>query len=250
MLEPLNLGLALVAGFLSTLQPCVLPLIPIAVGGALNQNKHAPLWIGLGMLGFYALLGAITGFIEPLFGFDPTEFKTIGAVLMMLTGLILVLPHVFTGARVFYSGVINHLNKRAATLSFESPFACLLMGAILSLIWAPCAGPMLASALTLLTSGLIAEGASDLKGILQGSILLGVYGLGAASPLVLLAYLTRTAFARWRPALLKTQSVLTKALGIFFLIFGALMLSGVMKAFEIYLLQLLPESWLGFVNSI
>jgi len=245
MLEPLNLGLALVAGFLSTLQPCVLPLIPIAVGGALNQNKYAPLWIGLGMLCFYALLGAITGFIEPLFGFEPAEFKEIGAVLMILTGLILLLPHVFSGARVLYSGLLNQLNKRAATLSFESPIACMLMGAILSLIWAPCAGPMLASAFTLLTSGLIAQGASDLMGILQGSILLGAYGLGAAAPLILLAYLTRTAFSRWRPALLKTQSVLTKVLGIFFVIFGVLILSGAMKALEIYLLQLLPESWSG-----
>ena len=250
MLEPLNLGLALIAGFLSTLQPCVLPLIPIAVGGALNQNKYAPLWIGLGMLSFYALLGAITGFIEPLFGFEPSEFKTIGAVMMVVTGLILLLPHVFSGARVFYSGVMNQLNKRAAALSFESPFACVLMGAILSLIWAPCAGPMLASAFTLLTSGLIAQGPSDFKGIMQGSVLLGVYGVGAAAPLILLAYLTRTAFSRWRPTLLKTQSVLTKALGIFFLIFGVLILSGALKTLEIYLLNLLPESWLGFVNSV
>jgi cytochrome c biogenesis protein CcdA len=250
MFESLHLGLALVAGFLSTLQPCVLPLIPIAVGGALNQNKYAPLWIGLGMLCFYALLGAITGFIEPLFGFEPSEFKAIGAVMMVLTGLILLLPHVFTGARIFYSGLMNQLNKRAATLSFESPVACLLMGAILSLIWAPCAGPMLASALTLLTSGPIAQSNSDLRSILQGSLLLSVYGLGAATPLILLAYVTRTAFSRWRPALLKTQSVLTKALGTFFLIFGALVLSGAMKTVEVYLLQLLPESWLGFVNSI
>jgi cytochrome c biogenesis protein CcdA len=202
------------------------------------------------MLCFYALLGAITGFIEPLFGFEPAEFKVIGAVLMILTGLILLLPHFLTSFRVLYSGVLNYLNKRAATLSFESPLSCLLMGAMLSLIWAPCAGPMLASAFTLLTSGLLAHESSDLKGILQGSLLLSVYGVGAAFPLVLLAYLTRTAFSRWRPALLKTQSVLTKALGIFFLIFGVLILSGAMKALEVYLLRLLPEPWLGFVNSI
>lgn len=109
---------------------------------------------------------------------------------------------------------------------------------------------MLASALTLLTSGLMTDGTSDLQSVIQGSILLGFYGLGAATPLVILAYITRTAFSSWRAKLLKAQGLLTKVLGIFFLVFGLLILTGAMNKIEIYLLTILPESWLGFVNSI
>jgi len=250
MLQAFNLGLALIAGFLSTLQPCVLPLIPIVLGGAIYQNKYAPIYIGLGMVIFYTLIGAITGFIEPLFGFEPSEFKTIGAIMMVASGIILLAPHIFTGLRGAYSGVINRLNQSSSSLSFDSPIACLLLGAILSLIWAPCAGPMLASALTLLTSGMMNDGASPGNGVLQGSILLGLYGLGAAFPLVVLAYVTRTVFAHWREGLLKAQNLLTKLLGIFFLVFGLLILTGVMAKVEIYILSILPEPWLGFVNSI
>jgi cytochrome c biogenesis protein CcdA len=250
MLQPLNLGLALIAGFLSTLQPCVLPLIPIVLGGAIYQNKYAPIHIGLGMVGFYTLLGAITGFIEPLFGFEPSEFKTIGAVMMVGSGIILLAPHLFSNLNGVYSSALNRLNEKASSLSFDSPLSCLLLGAILSLIWAPCAGPMLASALTLLTSGLMADSGTDLQSVLQGALLLGFYGLGAAVPLVVLAYITRTAFAHWRAGLLKAQGLLTKVLGIFFLVFGVLILTGVMNKIEIYLLTILPESWLGFVNSI
>lgn len=250
MLQPLNLGLALIAGFLSTLQPCVLPLIPIVLGGAVYQNKYAPIYIGLGMVAFYTLMGAITGFIEPLFGFEPSEFKTVGAVMMVGSGIILLAPHLFSNLNGVYSGALNRLNQKASSLSFDSPLSCLLLGAILSLIWAPCAGPMLASALTLLTSGLMTDGSADMQSVLQGSVLLGLYGLGAALPLVVLAYITRTAFARWRTGLLKAQGVLTKVLGIFFLVFGLLVLTGVMNKIEIYLLTILPESWLGFVNSI
>jgi len=202
------------------------------------------------MVIFYALLGAITGFIEPLFGFEPSEFKTIGAVMMVGSGIILLAPHLFSNLNGFYSGALNRLNQKASSLSFDSPISCLLLGAILSLIWAPCAGPMLASALTLLTSGLMTDGSADIQSVLQGSILLGFYGLGAAVPLVALAYITRTAFARWRAGLMKAQGLLTKVLGIFFLVFGLLILTGAMKRIEIYLLTILPESWLGFVNSI
>jgi cytochrome c biogenesis protein CcdA len=109
---------------------------------------------------------------------------------------------------------------------------------------------MLASALTLLTSGLMADNGADIQSVLQGSLLLGFYGLGAAMPLVVLAYITRTAFARWRGGLIKAQGLITKVMGIFFLVFGLLILTGAMKKVEIYLLTILPESWLGFVNSI
>jgi hypothetical protein len=250
MLQHLNLGLALIAGFLSTLQPCVLPLIPIVLGGAIYQNKFAPIYIGLGMVIFYALLGAVTGFIEPLFGFEPSEFKTIGAVMMVGSGIILLAPHLLSSLNGVYSDALNRLNQKASSLSFDSPLSCLLLGGILSLIWAPCAGPMLASALTLLTSGLMADNGTDIQSVLQGSVLLGFYGLGAAAPLVVLAYITRTAFASWRTGLIKAQSLLTKILGIFFLVFGLLILTGAMNEIEIYLLTILPESWLGFVNSI
>jgi cytochrome c biogenesis protein CcdA len=250
MLQPINLGLALIAGFLSTLQPCVLPLIPIVLGGAIYQNRYAPIYLGLGMVLFYTLIGAVTGFIEPLFGFEPAELKMIGGTMMVATGIILLAPHLFSGLRGFYSGVINKLSESSSKLSLDSPFACLLLGGILSLIWAPCAGPMLASALTLLTTEISDPNSAGIAGVLQGSVLLGLYGLGAALPLVVLAYLTRSAFAQWRARLLLAQGLLTKVLGIFFLVFGLLILTGAMAKFEIYILSILPESWLMFVNSI
>jgi cytochrome c biogenesis protein CcdA len=109
---------------------------------------------------------------------------------------------------------------------------------------------MLASALTLLTTEISDPNSAGITGVLQGSVLLGLYGLGAALPLVVLAYLTRSAFAQWRARLLLAQGLLTKVLGIFFLVFGLLILTGAMAKFEIYILSILPESWLMFVNSI
>jgi hypothetical protein len=43
---------------------------------------------------------------------------------------------------------------------------------------------------------------------------------------------------------------MTKVLGVSFLVFGLLVLSGLMKSVEMFILSMLPESWLGFVNSI
>jgi cytochrome c biogenesis protein CcdA len=250
MLQPLNLVLSMFAGFLSTLQPCVLPLIPIILGGAIHQNKYAPIYIGLGMVAFYTLFGAITGFIEPLFGLEPSQFQTIGAVMMVGSGIVLLAPQLLSRFGILFSGVLNRLNQKADSLSFESPISCLLLGAILSLIWTPCAGPMLASALTLLTSGLMADGGTNTQSILQGSVLLGFYGIGAAMPLVILAYITRTAFSHWSKGLIKAQGLATKILGIFFLVMGVLILTGALKMIEIYILTITPEFWLRFISSM
>jgi cytochrome c biogenesis protein CcdA len=250
MAQPLHLGLALIAGSLSTLQPCVLPLIPIVLGGSLNQNRFAPIYIGMGMVIFYTLIGALTGFVEPLLGFELEQFHLIGAWLMVLAGLILLAPHFFGQNGGFYSVLMNKLNVVSGQLSFDSPLACLLLGAILSLIWAPCAGPMLASALTLLANGMDPSASDSMSGTLEGATLLGLYGIGAALPLIVLAYITRAAFARYRPVLLHAQGVATKILGSLFLALGLLSVSGLMKVIEVYLLGVIPESWLGFVNSI
>jgi cytochrome c biogenesis protein CcdA len=250
MLQSLNLGLAFIAGFLSTLQPCVLPLIPIVLGGAVYQNKYAPIYIGLGMVIFYTILGAITGFIEPFFGLEPYQLKTLGAFMMIFSGLIIIISPLITPFLGRYSEVINRLNERTINLSLVSPLGCILLGGVLSLIWAPCAGPMLASALTLLTARMMGDNSIGMIGILEGTILLGTYGLGAAFPLVSLAYATRSMFTRWKSDLNKIQNFLSKLLGGLFVLFGVLMLTGIITKFESFILSILPETWLRFVNSI
>ena len=50
-----QLGLSLAAGSLTTLSPCVLPLLPLVVGGATQRNRLAPVAMGLGMATAFAL---------------------------------------------------------------------------------------------------------------------------------------------------------------------------------------------------
>ena len=246
MFSTVDLGLTLLAGLLTTLQPCVLPLIPIVVGGAINENRFAPIYIGMGMVVFYALIGAVTGFLEPLFGLEPAEFKTFGGGVMVVTGLILLIPRFSFHANTVFSGMIDRLNNATAKISTANPWGGFLLGGVLSLVWAPCAGPMLASAISLLTQ----DSGGGVDSVWRGAVMLGVYGIGAAVPLVLLAYLTRTVFSNVREKLLRTQRLLTTVMAVMLLVFGVLIVTGWMKFVEQYLLTVLPESWIGFVISI
>ncbi|MBP9117449.1 MAG: cytochrome c biogenesis protein CcdA, partial [Methyloversatilis sp.] len=63
-------GLALAAGSLTTLSPCVFPILPLVVGGAVQANRLAPVAMGLGMVASFALLGVLVGVLGDALGLD------------------------------------------------------------------------------------------------------------------------------------------------------------------------------------
>src|ERR1700746_591814 len=88
----LTLGLAYLAGALSTLSPCVLPLLPIILGSAASAHRLGPLALALGLASSFvasALLGATSGCS---IGVDADVFRIVAAALMIFVGAALIMP--------------------------------------------------------------------------------------------------------------------------------------------------------------
>jgi hypothetical protein len=83
--------------------------------------------------------------------------------------------------------IASAANAAAARFDGRSLASATALGALLGLVWSPCSGPLLGSALTLVAS----EG-----GVVRGGVVLALFGLGAAVPLVGVAYASRRGFAR------------------------------------------------------
>ena len=60
-----QLGFSLAAGSLTTLSPCVFPILPLVLGGAVQANRLAPLAMGAGMALSFALIGMALGLLGP-----------------------------------------------------------------------------------------------------------------------------------------------------------------------------------------
>ena len=73
-------GFGFLAGLLSTLSPCVLPLIPILIGSALNAHRRAPLALAGGLALSYAILGTAIAWLGVSAGIDTSIFRKIGAI--------------------------------------------------------------------------------------------------------------------------------------------------------------------------
>jgi cytochrome c biogenesis protein CcdA len=229
-----HLGLSLIAGSLTTLSPCVFPILPLVIGGAVQANRLAPVAMGVGMATSFALIGIVLGALGPALGIDSDSVRLFGAWMLIAFGLVMLVPVLNQRFTEWMLPIASSANAASSRLDGGSLGGALLLGGVLGLVWSPCSGPLLASALTLVAS----EG-----GAMRGGIILGLFGLGAAIPLVAVAYASRRGFNAARGWVLARIDGIKKAFGIIILLTGLTILSGADKWLEAQVVNVLPDAW-------
>jgi cytochrome c biogenesis protein CcdA len=236
-----SLFLALAAGGLSTLNPCVFPLLPLVAGGSLQANRAGPLFMGLGMVASFALMGLLLGVAGPALGIDGQSVRFVGGWLLLLLGAVMLVPALnehFTRLMTPLASGADGLSSRINATSLAGSF---FLGGLLGLVWSPCSGPLLISAITLVAS----EG-----GALRGTMILGAFGLGAAVPLMAAAYASRAGFVRMRGWVLGHITALKTGFGVLLVLLGLAILMGWDKRLEALVIPLLPDWWVNLTVAI
>jgi cytochrome c biogenesis protein CcdA len=236
---PATYGLGFVAGALSTLSPCVLPLVPVLIGSAVNAHRRGPWALGAGLALSFTIVGISIAALGAKSGLDPDSLRTVGGVALAIFGAILLVPYLqdrFARA----AGVLSHSGNRMLSLvTLDGLGGQFLVGVLLGVVWSPCVGPTLGAASTLASQG------RDLGEI---GVLMLLFGLGAAVPLIVLGSLSRATLARFRGRLLRTGKVGKQALGLVMLGLGILIATGTDKALEAWILDRSP-GWLTALTT-
>ncbi len=107
------------------------------------------------------------------------------------------------------------------------------------MVWSPCSGPMLATALTIVAT----EG-----GATRGTLVLAMFGLGAASVLVAAAYASRAGFGRVRGWVLAHMDGVKRGFGVLVLLLGIAIATGGDKWLEARLLTVMPQGWIDLTT--
>jgi cytochrome c-type biogenesis protein len=231
-----HLGLSLLAGSLTTLSPCVFPILPLVIGGAVQANRLAPVAMGIGMAISFSLIGILLGALGPALDIDSESVRIFGAWLLISFGLVMLVPALNQRFTAWMLPIASSANAASARLDGSSLSGAFLLGGVLGLVWSPCSGPLLASALTLVAS----EG-----GAVKGGIILGLFGIGAAIPLVAVAYASRRGFSAARGWVLQRIDLIKKSFGVLILLTGVAILSGADKWLEASVLRFLPDAWIS-----
>ncbi|NMM10290.1 MAG: cytochrome c biogenesis protein CcdA [Polaromonas sp.] len=222
------------AGLLSTLSPCVLPIIPILLGSATNAHPRAPLALAGGLAISYAVIGTTLAWAGSALDIDASIFRNVGAVILGLLGLVLIsgsLQQRFASATSSLGDAGNNLISRMRLDGLWGQFA---IGLVLGIVWSPCVGPTLGAAVVLASQG------SHLP---QVALLMGIFGLGAALPVVALAYVSRGAMMKMRGKLVQAGKTGKMILGTIMIALAVMILSGADKPIETWLVDHSP-AWL------
>jgi cytochrome c-type biogenesis protein len=228
------LGLALLAGVLSVLSPCVLPLLPIVLGTAASEHRLGPIALATGLATSFVAIGLFVATIGFSVGLDTDVFRAVSAILLIGMGVLLLVPRLQAQFALAASPVSNwvdaHFDGFTAT-SFASQFG---LGLLLGAVWSPCVGPTLGAASILAAKG---------ENLVQVALTMLAFGVGAALPLMLLGLMSREAMVRWRGRLMEAGRGGKIFLGALLVVVGLFVVTGLDKRLETVLVDASP-AWL------
>ena len=224
-------GFGALAGVLSTLSPCVLPLIPIVLGTAAGEHRWGPAALAGGLAVSFTAVGMFVATIGFAIGLDADLFRAVGGVMLLGLGLVLMVPALQARAALAAGPVGDWTEQRFGGFSTQGLRGQAAVGLLLGLVWAPCVGPTLGAASLMAARG---------ENLGQVGLTMLAFGLGAALPLLLLGMLSREALARWRGRLLTAGGGAKQAMGAVLAAVGLLILSGLDKQAEAWLVQASP----------
>ncbi len=195
----LLLGFAFLSGIVTILAPCIWPLLPIILSSSIaGRGKHRPAGIVLGIMVSFTLFTLAISSLIRVFGFDPNNLRLIAVVVITFLGVVMIVPKLSAILEGWVSRLNNFWSKPKAPTTPEpllgqegkptppvSPpargeFAAgLLTGLSLGIVWAPCAGPILATIAALAATGKV-------TGYVVALTI--AYVLGVGIPLFIFAY--------------------------------------------------------------
>jgi len=228
----MELLIALGAGLISFLSPCVLPLIPgyisYITGTSLNELKEkkninlTPIFFfTLGFSIIFIIFGAASTFLGQVLLQNSYELRIAAGLVIIVFSLQII-------------GIINlkflNFEKRIQTNSNKNFYSPILIGMAFAFGWTPCIGPILGSILAL---------AATEESINKGIFLLIFYSLGLALPFILSGYLMQK-FLIFSKNFKKNINLISKTGGIILLITGILILTNQLQALGYYLLNVIP----------
>ncbi|MGB0440474.1 MAG: cytochrome c biogenesis CcdA family protein [Primorskyibacter sp.] len=226
---------ALAAGLVSFLSPCVLPIVPpylaymsgmtlgdLSEGTGKNRAILPAVFFVMGLSTVFIILGFTASVIGSLFLQYQSWLNTIAGVLVMIFG-----AH-FIG--VFRIGFLDREARMDAGDRGGSAFGAYILGLAFAFGWTPCIGPQLGAILSL---------AASEADVARGTALLAVYAFGLGVPFVLFAaFLPRlTGLMGWMK---RHMQQIERVMGLLLWTIGLLMLTGGFAAMSFWLLETFP----------
>ncbi len=233
-LKPWRFLLGYLAGLLTLINPCVLPVLPIVLASALQAHRMGPVALAAGMSFAFVGLGLGVAAAGQSLGLTPDMVTQIAAVMMVLFGLVLVVPQFNASFATATAGMAARADSGLDQIDRGGLGGQFLGGALLGAVWSPCVGPTLGGAISLASQG---------ESLAWAGAIMTAFALGVSSVIIALGYGARAALKK-RQALMRRIAAQAKpVMGVVFLIVGLMLFFNLHHVAEAWLIRVLPY-WL------
>lgn len=223
-----------IAGLLTLINPCVLPVLPLVLGSALQASPRGPLALAAGMAVSFVVLGVSVAAFGYALGLDPESIARAGAVLMVGFGLVLLVPRFSMAFSTATAGIAAGADSRIDRIGSTGAQGQFLGGLLLGAVWSPCVGPTLGGAISLASQG---------ESLGRATLIMIAFALGVATLVLGLGYGARGLLRRHQPFMRRLAEVSRPLLGVVFVATGLAILFQLHHVVEAWAVQNLP-AWL------
>ncbi len=221
--------LALISGVITVLAPCILPLLPVIVGGSFDGHKNSkrPYIVAASLVFSVVIFTLLLKASTSLIGIDPAVWTTLSGGLIIILGLMMLFPSLWERLVAKFGIQVRSqkLLGKAATPGSKSVKSAVLTGAALGPVFSSCNPTYLYIASTVIPSSFV-----------KGAVQLLAYSIGLAAVLLLVSISGRRFLdkIKW---LSNPHGFAQRAIAIVFIIVGISIASGFDKDLQTYLVE-------------
>ncbi len=228
---------SVLSGLVTVLSPCILPVLPIVLSSSIANGKKRPLGVITGLILSFSLFTLVISQIVSMLGISAYVLRLIAVGVIGLLGLGMLLPSLNN----FFAKVLGHIpGLLPQTTTQPSGFGGgLITGVSLGLVWAPCAGPILAAVTTLAATRSVNSGAV---------LVVMAYAVGAGVPLLAVAYGGRAVYKK-AGLITRNPHRVQQSFGVVILLTAGLMAMNADTLVTSWVTSFVPANWTNQLNA-
>src|SRR3989344_511310 len=226
---------AFLAGVVTILSPCILPILPVILSSSLTGSKKRPLGVVTGFIISFTFFTLFLSLIVKSLGIPAGALRSFSIIIILIFGLGLLLPNFQALLERFFT----YFSRFSPKLKEDSGFVGgVLIGASIGLVWTPCVGPILASIISLAITGSVSG---------QAALITFPYSLGTAIPMLAIVYGGRNLLNKV-PWLTRNTAKIQKVFGVLMILIALAIFFNFDRKFQTYILDKFPNYGAGLIS--
>ncbi len=227
---------AFIAGVVTVLSPCILPLLPIILSSSTTEpDKQRPLGVVIGFVASFTFFTLFLSSIVKATHIPAESLRVLSILILAVLGISLLIPQVQTEVEIVFGRLANLIPSQQKRTGFVGG---LVVGLSLGLLWTPCVGPILASVISLALAGTVST---------QAFVITTAYAIGTAIPMFIIMLVGSTALQRV-PWLVRNTSKIQKAFGVLMILTSLAIFFNLDRRFQTAILNAFPNYGVGLTT--